>query len=337
MDFVKNNIEKEGSIIIDSRANDRYLGIEEPLDKKGGHIKGAENYFWQENFKNGKLKKSEELKEGFNKFKKYDNLIVHCGSGITACPNIIAMQEIGLEPVLYLGGWSDWISYEENEIVSIEGGTTMDENALWVLDQRVKRTMENLEKNNMEAYYVTTNKTLLEKVEELVHEGDLVGVGGSMTLFETGVIDFLRQGKYNFLDRYKDGVTPLEMKEIYRKSFCADVYLTSSNALTENGELYNVDGNGNRVAAMIYGPDMVIVIVGRNKIVSDLEEAIKRNEEIAAPANCKRLNRVTPCTKLGYCTDCKSNDRICNDYVVIRRQGIKGRIKVIIVSEELGY
>ena len=213
----------------------------------------------------------------------------------------------------------------------------MDKNALCLEDQRIKRTMDNLEKNNMEAYYVTTNKALIEKVKELVHEGDMVSVGGSMTLFNTGVINFIRQGNYNFLDRYKNGLTAQEMKEIFRKSFYTDVYFTSSNALTENGELYNVDGNGNRVAAMIYGPDKVIVIVGINKIVKNLEEAIKRNEETSAPANCKRLNKKTPCVKVGHCTNCNSSDRICNDYVLIRRQGIKGRIKVIISSEELGY
>ena len=213
----------------------------------------------------------------------------------------------------------------------------MDKNALWVSQQRIKRTMENLEKNNMEAYYVESNKDLIDKVRELVHDGEIVAVGGSMTLFDTGVIDFLRQGDYKFLDRYKNGLTAGDMKEIFRESFFANTYFTSSNALTENGELYNVDGNGNRVAAMIYGPDKVIVIVGINKIVKNLDEAIKRNREISAPANCKRLNKETPCAKVGYCMDCSSSDRICNDYVVIRRQGTKGRIKVIICNEQLGY
>lgn len=213
----------------------------------------------------------------------------------------------------------------------------MDNNALWVVDQRVKRTIENLEKNNMEAYYVENKEALIEKIKEIINHGDMVAVGGSMTLFETGVIDLLRQGNYNFIDRYKEGLTLQETKEVFRKSFYADAYFTSSNALTENGELYNVDGNGNRVAAMLYGPDMVIVIVGINKIVKNLDAAITRNEEISAPANCRRLNRETPCIKLGHCVDCKSSDRICNDFVVIKRQSKKGRIKVIIVNEELGY
>lgn len=213
----------------------------------------------------------------------------------------------------------------------------MDENISWVTEQKVKRTIENLEKNNMEGYYVENEVELLSKLDTLVKAGETVAVGGSMTLFETGVIDYLRSGKFQFLDRYEAGLNPDDIKEVFRKSFSADSYLASSNAVTEEGELYNVDGSGNRVAAMIYGPDKVIVIVGINKIVKDLDEAIERNRESSAPANAKRLNRKTPCTKVGYCMDCSSPERICNDYVLIRRQGVKGRIKVIIVGKALGY
>jgi L-lactate utilization protein LutB len=213
----------------------------------------------------------------------------------------------------------------------------MDNNIEWVLEQKIKRTMDALEKNNMESYFVKDEKALIEKINEFVKDGETVSVGGSMTLFETGVIDFLRCGRFNFLDRYKENLTPQDTKNIYRKSFMADTYFVSSNAVTEQGELYNVDGTGNRTAAMIYGPDKVIVIVGVNKIVSNLDEAIHRNRNCSAPANAKRLNRNTPCTKLGYCMDCNSNERICNDYVLIRRQGQKGRIKVIVVGKNLGY
>lgn len=206
-----------------------------------------------------------------------------------------------------------------------------------LMDERVKRTMENLEKNNMEAYYVKNKKELLKKLEELLCEGEVVSCGGSMTLEETGALELLRNGKYQFLDRYKEGLTGEDIKNIYRKSFFADAYLVSTNALTEEGELYNVDGNGNRVAAMLYGPDKVIVIAGVNKIVKDFKEAVDRNREIAAPKNAKRLNRNTPCTKVGHCMDCSSKDRICNEYVLIKRQREKGRIKIIIVEENLGY
>ena len=213
----------------------------------------------------------------------------------------------------------------------------MDNNTKWLIEQKIKRTMENLEKNNIESYFVEDEKDLIAKISDFVKEGDTVSVGGSMTLFETGVIEFLRNGNFNFLDRYKDGLNSDDIKDIFRKSFSADAYFVSSNALTEDGELYNVDGNGNRVAAMLYGPDNVIVILGVNKIVKDVQEAIARNRECSAPANAKRLNRDTPCAKVGYCMECNSNSRICNDYVLIRRQGQKGRIKVIIVGKELGY
>lgn len=213
----------------------------------------------------------------------------------------------------------------------------MDKNVEWVIQKRVKRTIENLEKNNMEGFFVNDEKELQKKISEFINDGDTVTVGGSMSLFEAKVIDMLRNGKYNFLDRYQDGLTKEDIIDIYKKSFSVDAYFTSSNAVTEDGELYNVDGNGNRVAAMIYGPEKVIVIVGINKIVMDVNEAIERNRRHAAPANAKRLNKKTPCAEVGYCMDCKSPDRICNDYVLIRRQMRKGRIKVIIVNKELGY
>lgn len=213
----------------------------------------------------------------------------------------------------------------------------MDKNVNWVITKRIERTIENLKRNNMEAFYVKDEALLLEKICELMEKCSIVSVGGSRTLFETGVIDLLRGGEYNFLDRYAPGLTKEDIKEIYRKSFFADSYVTSTNALTEDGELYNVDGTGNRTTAMIYGPDNVIVVIGINKIVKNLKEAIERNRSLAAPANAKRLDRKTPCTNLGYCMDCSSPDRICNNYVLIRKQGQKGRIKVIIVGKELGY
>lgn len=213
----------------------------------------------------------------------------------------------------------------------------MDKNTAFVYEKRVKRTIENLEKNNMNGYFVQDEKELIEKIKELTPEGSTVSVGGSMTLFETGVIEHLRNGKYNFLDRYKEGLTPGDIKEIFRRSFFADVYFASSNAITEDGELYCVDATGNRVAAMIYGPDKVIVVAGINKIVKDAEEAVSRAREMAAPANAKRLNKSTPCTNVGHCMDCSNPGRICNDFVLIRRQTSMGRIHVIFVNKEIGY
>lgn len=205
------------------------------------------------------------------------------------------------------------------------------------MEERIKNVMIKLEKNNMEGYYVEDEKELINTISKIVKEGETVAVGGSTTLSETGVIDYLRSGKYNFLDRYKDGLTGAEIKAIFKKSFFADTYFTSSNAITEAGELYNVDGNGNRVAAMLFGPEKVIVVAGVNKVVKDVEEAIERNKKISAPLNAKRLNKKTPCAKLGYCINCNSEERICNEYTLIKRQGQKGRIKVIFVNKEVGY
>lgn len=213
----------------------------------------------------------------------------------------------------------------------------MDQNLVFVTQKRVQKTIENLEKNNMQGYFVEDKKEALEKVKELLHKGDVVAVGGSMTLFEIGAIDLLRNGDYEFLDRYAENMDVEGRNEVFRKSFFADGYLVSSNAITEQGELYNVDGTGNRVAAMLYGPKKVIVVVGINKLVVDLEEAIKRVKSIASPANNVRLGNINPCAKIGYCSDCTSPNRICNEYTVIKRQGIPNRIHVIIVNEELGY
>ncbi len=213
----------------------------------------------------------------------------------------------------------------------------MDKNMKWLKESRVNGTINSLKKNGMNGYLVNSHEELIEKINELTNDGDTVSCGGSMSLFETGVIDYLRSGKYNFLDRYEDGLSKDDLKKLYRNTFSADVYFTSTNAITEKGELYNVDGNGNRVAAMLYGPDKVIIIAGINKIVENIEEAIKRNERVSAPANRKRLNRATPCVKVGHCMDCSSEERICNEYTIIRRQGNKDRIHVIFLNEELGY
>ena len=213
----------------------------------------------------------------------------------------------------------------------------MDKNVEWFIEQKVAKTIESLEKSNMNGYYVKSNEELISTIETIATKGETVACGGSMTLFETGVIDYLRKEDYKFLDRYKEGITLEEVKEIYRGAFSADTYFTSSNAVTLDGMLYNVDGNGNRVAAMIYGPDKVIVVCGINKIVDNLDDAIKRNRNVAAPINAKRLDRKTPCASVGHCMDCKSPEKICREYTVIKSQGTKGRIHVIFVNENLGY
>jgi L-lactate utilization protein LutB len=215
----------------------------------------------------------------------------------------------------------------------------MDKHLNFINEKRAEKTIQNLEKNNIKGYFVQEEAEALDRIREILNKGDVVSVGGSMTLFEIGAIELLRNGDYEFLDRYAEGLEKNgpEIKEIYQKTFMADAYLTSTNAITEEGELYNIDGFGNRVAAMIYGPRKVIVVAGINKIVRNLEEAIHRCESIASPANNVRLNLTNPCVKTGHCSDCTSPGRICNAYTVIKRQMKPDRMHVIIVNKELGY
>ena len=138
----------------------------------------------------------------------------------------------------------------------------MDKNVMWLRECRINKVIKALEENNMNGYLVNSKEELISKIEELTNGGDIVACGGSMSLFEAGVIDHLRSGRYEFLDRYKEGLKPEDIKKIYRGAFSSDVYFTSTNAITEEGEIYNVDGNGNRVAAMLYGPDKVIIVAG---------------------------------------------------------------------------
>jgi L-lactate utilization protein LutB len=203
---------------------------------------------------------------------------------------------------------------------------------------KLENLANKLRENGFEAFCVSSKEDLSTLLDSLMKPGSLVNAGGSMTLQETGIIDYLRKGPYTFFDRTDPSVnTPEKMHALNRQAFSADYYFASANAITSEGEIYNVDGRGNRVAATIYGPDKVILVVGRNKWVRDLDEAISRNREISAPANCVRLSRKTPCAVTGSCGDCKGAERICNDYSLIRRSGIKGRIAVVLLEWETGY
>ncbi len=204
----------------------------------------------------------------------------------------------------------------------------------------IEKVLENLKKNNMEAYYVETKAEVIPLLDKLMAEGESVAVGGSMSLFECGVIDYLRGGRYEFFDRYAENA---DVPEIYRKTFGADNYLCSTNALTETGELINCDGNANRIAAIAFGPKSVIMVAGINKIVKNIEEGVQRIKKEAAPKNCVRLSCDTYCSKKGVCVSeksfkgCDGDDRICADWLISSRQRVKGRIKVIIVGENAGY
>lgn len=213
------------------------------------------------------------------------------------------------------------------------------------MDKRIEKTMEALKANNMEVYYAASREDIPEIVKGILEKGETISCGGSVTLAECGVMELMRNGEYNFLDRAAEGLTREDIQDIYRKTFSADAFLTSANAVTEKGELINVDGNGNRVTAVSFGPKKVICIVGANKIVADVQEGFRRVKQIAAPKNAVRLNTSTPCRTLGHCiypdgdiaTGCKSPDRLCAHYVVNAFQRTAGRIKVIICPEELGY
>lgn len=212
------------------------------------------------------------------------------------------------------------------------------------MDKRVEKVIGNLKKNNMAAYYVESSAEAVSLVESLLKSGETISCGGSVTLAESGVFALMQSGKYNFLDR-SGAKSPEEVAEIYRKTFYADTFLTSANAITESGELVNVDGNCNRISAITFGPKSVIVVAGVNKLVPDIAAGFKRVKTVAAPKNTKRLGCNTPCVTLGHCIKadapitegCDSPERICVNYVVSGRQRIKDRIKVIIVNEQLGY
>lgn len=196
--------------------------------------------------------------------------------------------------------------------------------------------IKNLQKRNMEGYYFEDSASCVKAIIDLMEEGSVVSWGGSMSVSECGLMDAIQGGKYQLIDRMT-AKSPEEAREIFSKTVMADYYLMSTNAITFDGELINIDGNGNRVACLIHGPKHVIIVAGMNKLVSNVEDGQRRVRDIATPANTKRLNRNTPCFHTGRCGDCLSPDCICNQIVVTRRSGHPGRIKVFLVGEELGY
>jgi hypothetical protein len=207
----------------------------------------------------------------------------------------------------------------------------------WYHKARVKTAMAALERKNTTAVFVPDGPAALKTVLEMIPPGATVGLGGSLTVKQIGLLDALRSGKYTLYDQYAKGLSPEKDAQMRRKGLLADFYITGSNAITMDGRLVNLDGAGNRVAAITYGPQRVIVVVGRNKIVSDLEEALDRVWNKAAPLNAKRLNRRVPCTASGQCEDCHSAERICNHLVITERQRAKDRLTVVIVNQDLGF
>ena len=196
-----------------------------------------------------------------------------------------------------------------------------------------EKTIKGLKSRNMEGYYAEDSAEALKIALSLIPEGSSVTMGGSMSAHEIGLVDALKQGSYCFLDRDQAEDKRAAMLAAYD----ADVFLSSANAMTEDGILVNIDGNSNRVSAIAQGPRKVIFIVGMNKVCSDLDGAMKRARNVAAPINAQRFGLNTPCSKTGSCMDCKSSDTICCQFLITRFSRHSGRIHVILVNDVLGF
>ncbi len=203
--------------------------------------------------------------------------------------------------------------------------------------EKIEQLIKSLKMNRIEAIYFSSKKELIDFFIDKLKPNIMVGTGDSLTLEQIGIFDLLRKSNINFLDKYKKDITKCEKDKLYRDNFSSDLFLSGINAITIEGKIFNLDGNGSRVAPIIYGPRQVFLICGTNKIVQNDEEAISRIKNIAAPIDAKRLNKKTPCTKTGKCIDCKSADKICNYYTIIQGQFDKKRIKVLLINGKYGF
>jgi len=211
------------------------------------------------------------------------------------------------------------------------------------MKRRIQQLIQRLGESNIAAVYVENSRDAFEKVMSMIPEGSVVGFGDSLTLRQIGVVDALEKGNYTFLNPWSPGLSVEENIKLKKRALTSDVFVTGTNALTSDGKIVNVDGHGNRVAAMLFGPDKVIIVVGVNKIVEDLEEALRRIREKTAPLNVKRhpgFDPMPPCGVTGICSDCSSPWRICNKTVIIEREYNNNKyspiLTVVIVGEELG-
>ena len=209
----------------------------------------------------------------------------------------------------------------------------MNENILKRNELLAGKVIRGLNTRNMTGYYAKDRKTALEQALALIPEGSSVTMGGAMSAHEIGLVDAVKQGPYRFIDR--DACE--DKRAAMLAAYDADVFLSSVNAMTEDGELVNIDGNANRVSAIAQGPKKVIFIVGMNKVCDDLDGAMKRARNVAAPINAQRFGLSAPCTKTGACMDCKSPDTICCQFLITRFSRHAGRIHVILVNDVLGF
>ncbi|MCL2856559.1 MAG: lactate utilization protein [Oscillospiraceae bacterium] len=211
----------------------------------------------------------------------------------------------------------------------------MDNNLTKTIKKRIDFAVEALRKNRFEAHYIPTNEELLSRVSELIPPGCTCSTGGSVTLTETGIRQYLESSSnFTYFDRFAPGI---DLDEVNRKALTCDIYLSSTNAITLDGKLYNMDGRANRVAAICYGPKKLIIVAGYNKIVTDISAARLRNREICAPANALRLGYKVPCGAAGICQDCKADQRMCSQELITGWQSVPGRICVFILGEQYGY
>ncbi len=206
-----------------------------------------------------------------------------------------------------------------------------------ITHEEIEKTIDGLLRNHISAHYIESSDDVYSLIDTYISQGITVGVGDSETLNQLNIYNHLRQANIVFLDKYKSNLTKEEKKDIYIKNFSSDLFVSGINALTTEGKIFNLDGNGSRVAPIIFGPKKVLLICGINKIVTSDNEAFDRIKNVAAPIDVKRLNKKTPCSVTGKCMNCSSPDKICNYYTIIQGQFDKNRIRVIIVNGNYGF
>ena len=208
----------------------------------------------------------------------------------------------------------------------------MDENVRKRNEKLARTVIKGLQSRNMSGYYAADKEGAVKQALELIGEGSTVTMGGCASAHEIGLIKALEEGNYHYIDR-----ATLAPRESLLAAYDSDVFLSSANAMTSDGIMINIDGNSNRVSCIAQGPHKVVFIVGMNKVCSDLDEAMKRARNVAAPANAQRFDIKTPCKETGKCFDCKSPDTICCQFLITRYSRHKDRIHVILVNDTLGF
>ena len=208
----------------------------------------------------------------------------------------------------------------------------MDENLRKRNETLAKTVIKGLKSRNMSGYYAADKEEAVKLALELIPEGSTISMGGCASAQEVGLIKALKEGNYNYIDRAK-----LSPRESLMSAYDSDIFLSSANAITSDGIMVNIDGNSNRVSCIAQGPRKVVFIVGRNTVCPDLDDAMKRARNVAAPANAQRFDVKTPCKETGKCFDCKSPDTICCQFLITRYSRHEGRIHVILVNDNLGF